>query len=133
MFASTLPLLVRIRCLRVLVLVLGVLVPATFGHGQASAWKHPDGTTHWYEVVAPRGGITWDEAHAAAASAGGYLATITSAEENAFVFSLVDQGTYWTQPLLTLPLLGPRLGGMQAAGAQAPHGGRGWSARESST
>jgi Arylsulfotransferase (ASST) len=120
-----------IPCLRVLLFFIGILAPAALSNAQGSKWKHPDGTTHWYEVVAPRGGVTWTEAHAAAARAGGYLATVTSVGENSFVFSLVDDSAYWTQTLLTLPLQGPWLGGMQAPGAQEPLGGWGWSERES--
>jgi len=41
------------------------------------------GNGHWYELIA--GGIDWDSAQALATSRGGYLATLTSAGENAFV------------------------------------------------
>jgi hypothetical protein len=39
-------------------------------------FAHPDGTTHWYEVIATPQGITWPEAARAAAERGGYLATL---------------------------------------------------------
>ena len=48
------------------------------------------GNGHTYRVVAKTGLISWDSANAAAQAAGGYLATITSAAENAFVLSLID-------------------------------------------
>jgi hypothetical protein len=43
---------------------------------------------HFYEVVALTG--RWTSAKADAESKGGYLATITSAEENAFVYSIAS-------------------------------------------
>ena len=46
---------------------------------------------HWYEAI--DGAYTWDQAEQLAASMGGYLATLTSAEENAFVWSL-DNNLY---------------------------------------
>jgi hypothetical protein len=42
-------------------------------------------------VLAP--GVSWDAAEAQCEAHGGYLVTITSAEENAFVFSLVSADT----------------------------------------
>ena len=56
-----------------------------------AAWAQWAGNGHFYQVVAVADPITWPEAQAAAAGAGGYLATITSAEENAFVISLAEQ------------------------------------------
>ena len=53
------------------------------------------GNGHWYEVVSAPGGITWTDAKRAAEAKGGYLATITSAKENAFVYSLVDNDRFW--------------------------------------
>jgi hypothetical protein len=54
---------------------------------------------HWYERVSTQtaglGGITWDDARAAAAAAGGYLATVTSAEENLFLST--TEGLGWEQ------------------------------------
>ena len=54
------------------------------------------GNGHWYEPVAVGEFISWDDANQAATDAGGYLVTITSAEENDFVFSLIDSDEYWT-------------------------------------
>ena len=48
------------------------------------------GNDHSYEAVLATSGITWDNAYSAAEARGGYLATITSAAENEFVFSLRD-------------------------------------------
>jgi hypothetical protein len=51
---------------------------------------------HYYEFMGfnlpETNGLTWTEANAAALGKGGYLATITSAEENSFVDSLLPPG-----------------------------------------
>jgi hypothetical protein len=55
----------------------------------AFQWKSTDGgNDHWYEVVKVDSGISWTNAKAAAEGKGGHLATITSAEEQIFVFGL---------------------------------------------
>ncbi len=73
------------------------------------------GNGHWYEFI-DHEGITWDEANADASSLYGpdtYLATITSEEENTFVFNLgVENRPIW-------------LGGYQDDGA-APAEGWHW-------
>ena len=92
---------------------------------QGEPWKHPDGTTHYYEAVAVPGGITWDAANVAANTAGGYLATITSPAENALVFALIDDARFWTQQNV-----GPWVGGLQTPGAAEPGGGWVWSELE---
>jgi len=53
-----------------------------------------EGTGHWYEVfrawetdVMPDDGVSWEEARAFSEACGGYLATVTSAEENEFIAS----------------------------------------------
>jgi beta-lactamase regulating signal transducer with metallopeptidase domain len=75
------------------------------------------GNGHSYRVVRVPEGLTWDQANEAAQAQGGYLATITSAGENAFVFSLMQDPLYWNGPR------GPWLGGYQTPG----HGLReGW-------
>ena len=57
------------------------------------------GNGHWYDVVRydleVGDYLAWEVAELAALSAGGYLATITSGEENAFVWSmpLVENGS----------------------------------------
>ena len=79
------------------------------------------GNGHFYEVVQRVGGITWGNANLAATNQGGYLATITSAEENAFVFNIATQiATVWYNGF------GPWLGGIQPAGSVEPGGGWSW-------
>jgi hypothetical protein len=52
-----------------------------------------DGVTRSYEAVyVSSGNLNWYQAAFLAQDAGGYLASITSEEENTFVFNLVDDG-----------------------------------------
>ena len=108
-----------------------VLSVATFTsslQSQAKSFKHPDGTTHWYEAVAAKTpGIDWSAAHLAAAAAGGYLATITSQAESDVVFGLIDDANYWSGGI------GPWFGGTQQAGSVEPAGGWKWVESESFT
>jgi len=81
------------------------------------------GNGHTYRVVAKTSLISWDSANAAAQAAGGYLATITSAAENAFVLSLIDDPAYWAQ---SANGHGPWIGGYQPPGSSEPAGGFRW-------
>jgi len=78
------------------------------------------GNGHSYLAVQVATPISWDEASRAARDAGGYLATITSAEENAFVFALINHPQYWNGGL------GPLLGGYQPPGSPEPASGWTW-------
>src|SRR5687767_12830050 len=79
------------------------------------------GNGHFYEVVSAPAGVTWGNASLAATNRGGYLATITSAEENQFIFNLATQdATVWYSGY------GPWLGGIQPAGSAEPGGGWRW-------
>lgn len=83
------------------------------------------GNGHWYELVLdPTGSTTssWNSASAAAASQGGYLVTITSAEENAFVYSLIS--------MYSGDQIGPYTGGYQLPGSTEPNGGWVWATGE---
>ena len=84
------------------------------------------GNGHTYRVVAKSGLISWDSANAAAIAAGGYLATITSATENDFVFSLINDPTYWMQ---SANGHGPWISGSQPPGSSEPSGGWTWVTR----
>ena len=68
------------------------------------------GNDHWYQVMVSDGS-NWDGARDAAVAAGGYLATITSAGENAFVFQHANRPQYWE--ISGGRSTGPRLGGFQ--------------------
>lgn len=108
------------------------LLALTFLSGPAAAQSNTavwstgaGGNGHTYEIVLAPGGITWAAAQAAAESQGGYLATLTSAAENDFVFeALVNDGSFWTQsPSFST---GPWIGGLQPAGSPEPAGGWEW-------
>ena len=86
------------------------------------------GNGHSYEVVLVSGGIDWESANVAAIEAGGYLATITSAEENVFVHNLaVSNPDFWGDSGNYGPnIYGPWLGGFQPEGSPEPTGGWEW-------
>ena len=71
------------------------------------------GNGHWYEPVYVPGGISWTDARDTASSIlpNGYLATISSATENSFVFSLIDEDKYWYYDTPNGGSFGPWLGG----------------------
>lgn len=82
------------------------------------------GNGHWYKPVPGFPGLTWTLANELAQAQGGHLATITSAEENAFVFSLVaNDPQYWN---FCCNYSGAALGGLQQDGAPEPAGGWYW-------
>jgi hypothetical protein len=87
------------------------------------------GNGHTYRVVATSL-ISWNSANAAAQAAGGYLATITSSNENAFIFSLIDDPTYWVQ---SANGHGPWIGGYQLPNSAEPAGGWTWVPETGST
>lgn len=64
------------------------------------SFERPEGDTHYYEVVLVNSmNVSWVQAAILAQAEGGYLASLTSAEENAFVFGLVDDDKYyWAFP-----------------------------------
>ena len=83
-----------------------------------------------YEVVVAPEGITWVDAKASAIARGGYLATLTSAKENQFVWSLIaNQPRFWTTQLRQGKTdgIGPWIGLVQVRHhAQEPRGGWQW-------
>jgi hypothetical protein len=97
---------------------------------QPEPWVHPDNSIHWYDAVLAPEGITWHGAYAAAKVHGGYLATVTSAEENQFIFSLVDRDSFWAWRADPALMNGPWLGGWQPPGSPEPGGGWEWITRE---
>jgi hypothetical protein len=92
-------------------------------------WEVADGGNgHWYEIFkgpansifnGVSGVITWSDAQQSAQAQGGYLATITTTEENEFVFGLVDAPLYWSTDTLG-NYFGPWLGALQEPGTPDP-------------
>jgi hypothetical protein len=101
--------------------------PAEVHSVQLTEWRtDAGGSGHLYEAVASPAGITWNDAEGYAAAHGGYLVTIGSKEENAFVFKLVDEAAFW----LNSPQgqsWGPWLGGTKSPTATTPADGWVWS------
>jgi hypothetical protein len=95
--------------------VLLLLLISVSAYADPTQWS---GNGHWYELVIDPNAISWDSANAAAAALGGHLATITSAEENAFVYSLISD--YSGDPIW------PWLGAFQPSGSSEPAGGWQW-------
>jgi hypothetical protein len=76
---------------------------------------------HWYEKI--EGSLSWGDASAQAQSMGGYLVTITSAEENLFLTNNSDLGNFDNGGDL---LDGYWTGGYQPSGSIEPGGGWAW-------
>lgn len=87
-------------------------------------WVQWGGNGHYYNVVLASDGISWDDANAHAQAMGGHLATLTSADENAFVFGLVDHPEFWVNH--EGGMFGPWFGLLQDPNAQNPNDGWGW-------
>jgi hypothetical protein len=107
--------------------ILAVLCVSAFNAIPASAqyvqWEVANGGNgHFYGAFPAIGGLNWELAKQLAEAEGGYLATIGSAAENAFAFSLVDSPEFWT----SFNGSGPALGGFQADFSPEPDQGWGW-------
>ncbi len=113
--------------------------PATIAPDPIHEWPVAvGGNGHFYQAVAASNGINWPGAEAWAEAHGGYLATIESAAENAFVFQLIDYPKYWTRStaqwspapggkaVAVITSRGPWLGGLKAPSATRPAGGWQW-------
>jgi len=75
------------------------------------------GNGHSYLAVPGFSGLTWNMADQLAQAQGGYLATINSAAENDFVFSLVNSPSFFT----AFNGSGPALGGYNAGTPSNPN------------
>ena len=74
------------------VVLLASAIGGSAAHGAPVQWTvGSGGNGHYYEFIAGTD-ISWNTARGSALSAGGYLATITSAAENTFVAALVTAG-----------------------------------------
>jgi hypothetical protein len=89
-----------------------ITVTAGGGGGAGGAITFNSVNGHYYQAVSVPAGVDWPTAKAAAQVRSGYLATITSASENDFVFALVNDSRYW-QNVNFSDSLGPWLGGFR--------------------
>ena len=97
-------------------LMLALATLAAGSSGQIVTWDLGDGGNgHSYEAVLVTQGITWNDARDATAARPGnwHLATITSAEENAFLYDLIDEPQFWNC-CLSNNSRGPWLGGFSS-------------------
>ncbi len=114
----------RIRAQRLWAAAAATLVVFCGGAVASAEWVQwtaaSGGNGHWYQVVlapnvvGPGMGISWTDANAAAQADGSYLATVTSAAENDFIFDLIDIAThpsYWQD--LGWGYFGPWIGAQQ--------------------
>lgn len=103
-----------------------VLLFTSYLYATPIQWKiEVGGNGHWYEVISSVEPISWTESKVFAETRGGYLTTITSAEENNFVFNLADNATYW-RIYYSHYSLGPWIGGFQSNSNYEPLGGWAW-------
>lgn len=93
--------------------------------GFAQNWVQWTGNGHWYRAVQATDGISWTQAQLAAVSSGGYLATLTSSDENDFVFGLVKNLDWWEVQQVT-NVFGPWIGLYQLPNSPEPGGGFVW-------
>jgi hypothetical protein len=105
---------VRLIGLIAIVMILAVLwvpvVPA-----QKVQWSNG----HYYEAVYVPNGIKWDQAYEQANKEGGHLVTISSKEENDFVYSLISNDKFWHKELFNGEQpwwIGPWLGAYRTDG-----------------
>jgi len=115
----------KLQLITILAATIGGLLVVNRSHAAPVQWTTgPGATGHFYEVIASTG-INWQDAQNAALASGGYLATITSSQENAFVFALADNPIYWFTDGANNSQ-GPWLGGFQPAGSPEPAGNFQW-------
>lgn len=110
----------------IVLIVTSVSLPA---HGVLVFWPATSGgNNHWYEAVPLSEGLTWEQANMTARARGGYLADIRTAEENAFVFNLIDAPQYWVSVSGDFTFAdGPWIGALQADVSNEPAGNFIWS------
>jgi len=104
--------------LRLSLILLSFVAINSSAYAQWTKWSVSEGgNDHWYRPTHVPAPISWLTASNLARASGGYLATINSAEENSFVFKLIDKPVFWNGEL------GPLFGGYQVRGAAEPGGG----------
>lgn len=108
---------------------LALVTGSSVANAEPTQWS---GNNHWFEVVTAAGGISWDSAQSAALARGGYLATLTTNAENAFVFGLANAApSAWIVFGGQFGEVGgPWLGGFQPVGSPEPDGNWTWNNSE---
>ncbi len=101
----------------ILALHIGIAVWSSSIHSASVQWEVADGGNgHFYEAFTVLPGTDWNDISAAVEAMGGgwHLATITSAEENSFIFDLVSgKPEFWfccTAGTINGPYLGAKRG-----------------------
>ncbi len=101
------------------------------------SFTNTNGDKHYYELIyLPDGNLNWYQAAFLADKAGGYLACVSSEEENTFLFDLVnDEKYFWKFPKY-IPgrsranhyeiMIGPMLGGFKHDASVKPIEGWQW-------
>lgn len=103
---------------------------STIAQAQFACWSSSaGGNGHYYEAVTSPG-INWADASQIATDKGGYLATITCKEENAFIFDLIRTNVELWARRSTGNSWGPWIGGLQLPGSIEPAGGWSWVTEE---
>jgi hypothetical protein len=101
-------------------------IAVTFpAHAALIQWSVSEGgNDHYYEAVLSPSPIDWQTARDDAISKGGDLVSITSLEENSFVFGLIDSPEFWA--LAGPHNFGPWIGGYQVDNNAEPSGNWAW-------
>jgi hypothetical protein len=109
-----------------------LLKAASVLSGRDLAYGFFDGRV--YVAVLIWGNMDWDGALALSEAAGGHLVTLTSPEENSFVFELISRDDrFWMQSSSGTRLseaVGPHIGLFQPPGSREPAGGWRWVTNE---
>ncbi|MCG8564561.1 MAG: PEP-CTERM sorting domain-containing protein [Desulfobacterales bacterium] len=74
----------------IVTIILSLIIPTLFFALPVQWDEQSGGNGHWYEVVLVDNNLTWNEAKAQSRDRNGYLTSITTAQENDFVFGLVS-------------------------------------------
>ena len=110
---------------RLVILITATVMLTHIAGADPVEWKkRRGGNGHYYMAIAVPSGISWIEANSAASLAGGYLVSITSKEENDFVYDLIRGDIYWNG------ILGPCIGLYQIPGSLEPYRGWRWISEE---
>jgi formylglycine-generating enzyme required for sulfatase activity len=94
--------------------ILCFTVGTAFADSEWFEWLHADGTYHKYKRI--DNSMWWSDAKIEAENMGGYLATITSSDEDEFIYNNLVSG---------IPL-DPYIGGFQPPDSPEPNGGWEW-------